>query len=242
LPGGSAGNRSRHAGYLRPGQSGRRRPRKIGTVLEAVEEIVKKRDVFVALAALVLSSCAGMAKEIPYESRLIVAVAGVESALPSSGSWDDALVAELLKTKRLRVIERSRLDALLKENELSLSELSDAAARPKMLSVLGADGILFVNVTDIREYSGKTTDAVTGWWSDVSLGIEAKVAARLVSVSTGEVLAASAASGKAEAGKFSGAMGIETVDKGKDELTAEAVSKAIVSLARAIARAVPEKQ
>lgn len=206
---------------------------------------MKHRSALVALAAVaaafVLASCASMAKGIPFESRLIVAVAGVEGAPPSAGSLDQALAAELVRTQRVRVMERSRLDALLEENALSLSALSDSAARPKMFSIIGADGILFVNVAETREYSGKTTDSVTGWWSDVSLGIEAKVAARLVSVSTGEILAAANASSRAEAGQFKGSMGLSTVVKSREELVAEAVSTAVTSVARSIARSAPAK-
>jgi curli biogenesis system outer membrane secretion channel CsgG len=125
--------------------------------------------------------------------------------------------------------------------ELSLSGLGDPQARPKMLSVTGADAILFVKVTDLRDYSGRWDDATTGWWGDVSLGIEAKVAARLVSVSSGEVLAASAASGKAEAGTFSGAMGESRVDKGREELTAEAIEASLQALSDKLSRSAPTK-
>jgi curli biogenesis system outer membrane secretion channel CsgG len=207
---------------------------------------MKNRSVFLAIAAVLvavgLASCASTAKEIPLEKRLVVAVAGVEGAPVASSSWDEALVGELLKAKRLRVMERSRLDALLKENELSLSALSDSAGRKKMFSVIGADGILLVSVTEIREYAGKESSDITGWWSDVSLGIEAKVSARLASVSSGEILAASNASGKAEAGKFNGAMGLYTVNKSRDELVVEAVSKALQSVARSIARSAPARE
>lgn len=194
------------------------------------------------LLALIAASCASAPKELPPESRLVVALAGIENAPPSNKSWDEELVSELLKTKRFRVIERAKLDALLAENELTLSSLGDTGADQKMLSVTGADAILFAKVTDIREYSGRWDDAVTGWWGDVSLGIEAKVAARLVSVANGEVLAAGEVAGKAEAGKFLGAMGPSVVDKSRADLTSEAIAASLEALAQKISRDAPPRK
>ena len=194
------------------------------------------------LVTLIVVACESAPKALPPESRLVVAVAGIENAPASAKSWDESLVSELLKTKRFRVIERAKLDALLAENELSLSSLGDATAAPKMLSVTGADAILFAKVTDIREYSGRWDDAVTGWWGDVSLGIEAKVAARLVSVANGEVLAATEVSGKAEAGTFSGAMGPSVVDKSREDLTSEAIAASLEVLAQKMAKSAPMRK
>ncbi len=207
---------------------------------------MKINSIQAVLAALLVTiiavACESAPKALPPESRLVVAVAGIENAPASAKSWDETLVSGLLKTLRFRVIERAKLDALLAENELSLSSLGDATAAPKMLSVTGADAILFAKVTDIREYSGRWDDAVTGWWGDVSLGIEAKVAARLVSVANGEVLAATEVSGKAEAGNFSGAMGPSVVDKSREDLTSEAIAASLEVLAQKIARDAPMKK
>jgi curli biogenesis system outer membrane secretion channel CsgG len=194
------------------------------------------------LVVLALASCAST-PDIPEEKRLMVAVAAVENApAGSTTSWDDELIARLVKTRRFRVMERAKLEALLQENQLTLSDLGDTTAKPKALAAIGADAVLLAKVTQVREYSGKTTDATTGWWSDVSLGIEVRVTGRLVSVTTSEILAASEGMGTAEAGKFSGAMGESTVDKPREALVAEAASWAFEALARQLARSAPARQ
>jgi hypothetical protein len=133
------------------------------------------------------------------------------------------------------------LDALLSENELTMSALGDVSAGPVFLQAIGADAVLFTKVTEIREFAGKTTDAVTGWWDDVSLGIEAKLSARLASATTGEILAAASSSAQAAAGTFFGAMGETKVDKDRDVLVGEAISEAVVRLADELSRRVPAK-
>lgn len=202
-----------------------------------------------ATAALVLlaipcalMSCASAPPDIPPEQRLIVAVAPLAAAPQSPvRPWEDELTADLVKTNRVRVIERARLEAILDENQLAMSALGDPAANTKALSVIGADAVLITTVAGVREYSGKTTDEVTGWWSDVSLGIEVKASGRLVSTTTGEVLVAADSTGKAEAGTFYGAMGESTVDKSRDDLVGDAVSDALAALVRQIAKVVPAK-
>ncbi len=196
------------------------------------------------ISILAFNSCAGTPTpaELPPESRLVVAVAALEnSPAQDSSSWEEELVTGLLESKRVRVIERARLDALLSENELTMSALGDVSAGPVFLQAIGADAVLFTKVTEIREYSGKTTDAVTGWWDDVSLGIEAKLSARLASATTGEILAAASSSAQAASGTFFGAMGESKIDKDREVLVGEAISEAVAILALEIARKVPEK-
>ena len=192
-------------------------------------------------AALLSTSCASQ-PEVPMEQRLIVAIPDLEGAPEAgNGSWEETLVTALLGTRRFRVIERSRLDTLLDENELSMSALADPGANPKILGLIGADAVLLVRVGETREYSGLTHDQVTGWWSDVSLGVEVPVSARLVSTATGEVLVAASASGQAESGTFSGALGTSVVDKPRNALVADALNDALTSLAYQLGRQTPVK-
>jgi len=87
------------------------------------------------------------------EQRLIVAIPDLEGAPDSgSGAWEETLVTTLIETRRFRVIERSRLDTLLDENELSMSALADPGANPKVLGLIGADAVLLVRVGETREY------------------------------------------------------------------------------------------
>jgi curli biogenesis system outer membrane secretion channel CsgG len=194
-----------------------------------------------ALAATLLS-CASAPQDLPMENRLILAVASVEGA-PEAGpqAWEDIIIAELAKSKRLRVMERSRLDALLQENELALSDLASPGHSSAALAVLGVDAVLLSAVTEIREYSGRTDDAITGWWDDVSLGIEVSVSGRIASVSSSEILAMASASAKAAAGTFFGAMGESTLTASREDLEAQALSEALRILADRIARDSPQR-
>lgn len=192
-------------------------------------------------AVLFAASCASQ-PEVPMEQRLIVAIPDLEGALDAgNGSWEETLVTALMETRRFRVIERSRLDALLEENELSMSALADPGSNPKVLGLIGADAVLLVRVGETREYSGLVNDQVTGWWSDVRLGVEVAISARLVSTASGEILVAASSSGQAESGTFSGALGISTVDKPGNVLVAEALNHALTNLAYQLGRQAPAK-
>jgi curli biogenesis system outer membrane secretion channel CsgG len=195
----------------------------------------------IAMAGTLLS-CASAPQELPVENRLILAVASVEGA-PAAGAQagEDILIAALAKSGRLRVMERSRLDALLKENELALSDLASPGRADAALAVLGVDAVLLSSVTGISEYSGFTKDAITGWWDDVSLGIEVSVAGRIASIKSSEILATASASAKAAAGTFFGAMGQSTVTASREDLQAQALSEALKILADRIARGSPQR-
>jgi curli biogenesis system outer membrane secretion channel CsgG len=208
-----------------------------------------KISLLVGLVALLTASCTtqsrfsiGFPPEVPIEQRLIVAVPDLEGT-PDAGntSWEDALVTALIQTRRFRIIERSRLDALLDEHELSMSSLANPGAASRVFGLLGADAVLLVRVGEIREYSGLINNQITGWWSDVSLGVEVSVSARLVSTTSGEILVAASSSGQAESGTFSGALGISTVDKPRNTLIADALKSALTSLAYQLGRQAPVK-
>jgi len=194
-----------------------------------------------ALAGTILS-CATAPAELPIENRLILAVASVEGAPePGSQAWEDIIITELAKSRRLRVMERSRLDALLEENELALSDLASPGQSSAALAVLGVDAVLLSSVTEIREYSGRTDDAITGWWDDVSLGIEVSVSGRIASISSSEILATASASAKAAAGTFFGAMGESTITASREDLQTQALAEALSILANRIARVSPQR-
>jgi curli biogenesis system outer membrane secretion channel CsgG len=171
-----------------------------------------------------------------------VAIPDLEGAPDAgNGSWEETLVTALLETRRFRIIERSRLDALLDENELAMSTLAAPGANPEAFGLLGADAVLLVRVGEIREYAGLVNDQITGWWSDVKLGVEVQVSARLVSTATGEILLAASSAGQSESGTFSGALGISTVDKPRNTLIADALKSALTSLAYQLGRQAPVK-
>lgn len=108
----------------------------------------------------------------------------------------DMLITELVKSKQFRVIERERLDAIMKEKGLVLSGDIDPSTAMKIGKLLGAEYLIAGSVTEF----GKTEKEARGAWG---IGFGAKkvefvsaLDARLFSVNTGEILWADSASEK----------------------------------------------
>jgi len=106
----------------------------------------------------------------------------------------DMLITELVKSKQFRVIERERLDAIMKEKGLALSGDIDPKTAMKIGKLLGAEYLIAGSITEF----GKTEKGARGAWG---IGFGAKkvefvsaIDARLFSVSTGEILWADSAS------------------------------------------------
>ncbi len=87
----------------------------------------------------------------------------------------DMLATDLAATGGVRIVERERLELLLKEQELALSGLLDAANAPAVGAFLNAEALCY--------------------GSFLRSGDELRVDARVASVGTGLVLAAASASG-----------------------------------------------
>lgn len=108
----------------------------------------------------------------------------------------DMLITELVKSKNFRVIERERIDAIMKEKGLVLSGDIDPTTAMKIGKLLGAEYLIAGSVTEF----GKTEKGARGAWG---IGFGAKkvefvsaLDARLFSVNTGEILWADSASEK----------------------------------------------
>lgn len=108
----------------------------------------------------------------------------------------DMLITELVKSKQFRVVERERLDAIMKEKGLVLSGDIDPSTAMKIGKLLGAEYLIAGSVTEF----GKTEKGARGAWG---IGFGAKkvefvsaIDARLFSVNTGEILWADSASEK----------------------------------------------
>ncbi len=82
----------------------------------------------------------------------------------------EELVTRLYKTKKLKVIERQRLDKVIAEQNLSLTEVIEASSAKRIGRILGVDAI------------------VTGTISE--LGNNFRINARIINTETGELLAA----------------------------------------------------
>ncbi len=121
-----------------------------------------------------------------------------------SGNWDigkgisDLLVDQLVRDGTFSVIERSRLDAVLAEQNFSNSQRADAASAAQIGRVLGVNAIIVGSITQFGvEQNQKSVGGALGRWSGfggarvgTSKG-KAKVIinARLIDINTGEILA-----------------------------------------------------
>ena len=114
-----------------------------------------------------------------------VAVLGFKDLSPvprlkeMEGGFSEILQAELAGLEGVRLVERAKLDALLREQKLALSGLVAADSAAKVGRLLGAERMIF--------------------GSFIELGANLRIEARLVDVETAAILDAETAEGPAEA-------------------------------------------
>ena len=176
-----------------------------------------------------------IAKAIPREKRLLVATmpfvykanepayAGIESGLC------DAMSAELVKTEKFRMIERSRIDALMTELKLQDTGLIDPQTPLKVGKQLGAQAVIVGSIVNV---------SVRDEWRSVKFAekttrfAEIEAEARLILVETGELLGSGRAVGKAKSAEkhaFGGKLGELA---GKEAV----VQKALTGLSKKLAK------
>jgi curli biogenesis system outer membrane secretion channel CsgG len=170
-------------------------------------------------AGVVFAASAGLAQDVP---RKRVAVFDFDNAAAQGGTTMiffqstppnvGKAAAELLVTRLVRgtvasVIERSALDKLLAEQNLSNSDRTDPTTAARLGRILGVDGIILGTITHY-DYEDKTTGgggnralASFGHGSTSTkhdLKARVQISARLVSPDTAEVLSAVEGRGEIE--------------------------------------------
>ena len=162
--------------------------------------------------AVMLAACAGL-KQYPFEQRRIAAVmpfsytAAQKEFAPHANGLADALAGALLRTGRLRLVERSRVDAVLSEAQLAQTGAIDSATAARIGKQLGAQTLIIGSLSSIsvREEGRSVKFAEkTNRWAEV------EVEARIVDAETGELLGSAKAVGKtssAEKHAFGGKIG-----------------------------------
>lgn len=106
----------------------------------------------------------------------------------SGGAAQDMFITELVKSGKFSVIDRERLDALMREKNLSLGGDIDPSTAVKAGKLLGVEYFLFGNVTEFGEQENK---AKVGWGIGVDVKKRKFVAAldcRIVNTTTGEIV------------------------------------------------------
>lgn len=100
----------------------------------------------------------------------------------------DMFITELVRSGKFTVVDRERLDALMREKNLSLAGDIDPRTAVQAGKLLGVEYILFGNVTEFGE---ETAGAKVGWGIGVDVKRKKFVAAldaRLVNTTTGEIV------------------------------------------------------
>ncbi|RMF76100.1 MAG: hypothetical protein D6738_02120, partial [Acidobacteria bacterium] len=175
-----------------------------------------------ALATLVPATTAGHAAD---DGKIRIAVLDFDtSALHGSWRWGwswhrletaaaDSVTHELVNSGRFRVIERNRLDAVLREQNLGDSGRIDPSTAAGIGKLLGVQLVVLGSVTEfgIEEYGGRIPQ-VGRWKFGRGIGGKlvkgsATLTARVIDTTTGEILGSYEGSGEHKFGKgqFSGA-------------------------------------
>ena len=131
---------------------------------------------------------------VPIEKKVLVAVmpfdfrAEQESYRKLAEKLPDMMIEELFQTGRYRLIERSRIDDVLKEVELGQTGLVDEKTAVKAGKQLGAQALFLGTVTGI-----KRLEARDGAGSSVYIqrvGFEVSLRGRVIALNNGEIIAA----------------------------------------------------
>lgn len=170
---------------------------------------IKSRTSLTLLAAAAAIGCAS----IPWEKRPVAAVmpfsynANLPEHASSVSGLADALAGALLRTDKLRLVERQRMETVLSELRLGATGVVDSKTATEVGKQLGAKLVVLGSIVSIsvREEgrSVKIAEKTDRW-------VEIEAEARLVDVETGELMATGRAFGKAHSAEkhaFGGKIG-----------------------------------
>jgi len=136
----------------------------------------------------------------------------------------DITVVELFNTKRFRIVERSRIDAVLDEIKLSQQGITEDKMASEIGKQVGAEMVSIGVLTAIKPIKKRDTVGIA---SIVAEGFEVTLQGRLIDISRGEVIAVGQADG-VEIHKERMAMGAKTGSIAPEEtLLNRALEKAV---------------
>lgn len=177
-----------------------------------------------------------------YSSRFKVAVLRFENKTPSRSNdrfldlIQERIVSQLLQTQRMRMIERGKINALLKEHALAQKGVVDFKNAKKIGKMLSADALLIGTLVGIDTYQ----DTKTFIGSETLYRAKVSLSARIINVESSEVLA----SGSAEAtvsGTESEFAGVASGNIDKQTIVNTAFKRAVDELSYKLGSLMPAK-
>ena len=167
----------------------------------------------------------------------------------------DMLIDRLTNNGTYRVIERDAINKVLAEQNFSNSNRADASTAAKIGHVLGVDAIITGDITQFgRDDQSKNLGGVLGRWDKYGVGnvstqkskAVVAITARMIDVSTGEILAS--VNGKGEStrsgtnllgeggggGSYGGGAGGMNSSNFGQTIIGEAVNQAVTQLAQGL--------
>lgn len=157
------------------------------------------RPGLLAATAVLLAGCASV-KPLARDERLLAAVmpfaysAPVKDFSDSAEGLADAVAGALVRTGRLRLVERHRVDAVLQEVRHGMTGAVDSATAAQVGRQLGAEAVVIGAITSASVMEESRSMKIA---EKADRRAEVVVEARLVAVETGELLASARAVGKA---------------------------------------------
>lgn len=156
-----------------------------------------------------------------------------------SRKLEDLAMEAMLQTGRFRLVERSRMEAVLKEVELGQRGVIDDQIAGRIGKQLGAELILIGSLTAVKPIEKR--DSLGFMWRDTK-GFEVVLQGRLIDPAHGEVIAAANAAGT-EIQEIKVALGAVTGDVSPAEtLLNTAAEKAVRQLVQNLSRQLAAKK
>jgi curli biogenesis system outer membrane secretion channel CsgG len=155
----------------------------------------------VALAALACAACGSVAVRVPVMKPAEINMAPYNSVAiggmtgNANRQMTDALEEALMNTQRFTVVDRQHMDKVLKELQLSSTDLADPNAAAKLGKVVTAGALIFGDVGDqYREQPSeshyKDDKNVQHTWHQIKGEVNVRATFKIVDVSTGRLIIA----------------------------------------------------
>jgi curli biogenesis system outer membrane secretion channel CsgG len=158
------------------------------------------------------------------------------------------LTNQLAKTDQYIIIERSRIEAVLAEQNLGQTGRLEASTAAQIGRILGVDAVLMGSVTKFFIEDGRQSGSLGGFFFGAAGGqrkqsATVQLAARLVNTATGEILTTAEGTGvsskKDGAGSIFGFSGGSSSDA-RDRILGDAAEQAVNQIVTALVSAAPK--